>query len=578
MTTAAFVPRPAWAENPTASTEDRTDEAKTSSVGRKVEDFTLRDYYGKDHSLADYDDKPLIVMVVLGTECPLAKIYGPRLAQLHDAYRDRGVAFIGVNANAQDSPLEIQLYAERHGLDFPILKDLEHSVVDQLGAVRTPEVYVLDSNRTVRYAGRIDDQYGIGYQRPFPEQRFVAEALDELLAGRDVSTPLTESIGCFIGRVDKVESVGDVTYASHIAEILNQRCVECHRRGEIAPFPLETYEDTQGWGETMLEVVDQRRMPPWNANPEYGHFRNDARLSPTEVAMLHAWVKDGMPSGDLSQQPAPPTFTDGWRIPTPDLIIPMREEPYAVPAEGVVDYQYFEVDPGFTEDKYIWAAEARPGNSAVVHHIIVFIKRPGQEDIHGGGMLAGYAPGSVPRVLSDGLAMRVPAGSKLIFELHYTPNGAPETDLSRLGIKFIDKDEVRQQIRGGLAINQKFVLEPGKHNVEVVADRQFEQDIKLLNMTPHMHLRGKAFRYEAHFPDGRHEVLLDVPKYDFNWQLTYELESPRLLPKGTTLHCVAHFDNSEDNPANPAPEKAVRWGQQSWDEMMIGFFEFVPVR
>jgi len=348
--------------------------------------------------------------------------------------------------------------------------------------------------------------------------------------------------------------------------------MECHRPGEIAPFTLTSYADTVGWEATIAEVVREERMPPWNANPEFGHFKNDARLSADEKQLIREWIGNGCPEGDPADLPIPPQFVTGWRMPQPDMIIPVRDEPFTVPATGVVDYQYLRVDPKFTEDKYVVAAEARPGNPAVVHHIIAFLMLPGQTEVSLGKMLIGYAPGTSPLIFPEGAAMKVPAGTQIIFELHYTPNGSEQTDISNIGLKFIDAAHVVNEVVGLEAINQKLSIPPGAAAHQVVSREKFREDITLLSLTPHMHLRGKSFRYEAAFPDGTSEVLLDVPNYDFNWQLRYEFSEPRLIPKGTVVTCRAEFDNSAGNLNNPDPTREVGWGQQSWDEMMIGFF------
>lgn len=547
-----------------------------NALGRRVGSFALRDFQGQERSLSDLREK-VVVVAFLGVDCPLAKLYAPRLQSLADRYRERGVAFVAIDANAQDRLPEIAAYARRYGLTFPVLKDGDQRVADQFGATRTPEVFVLDAERVIRYQGRIDDQYGIGVQRLKPNREDLVAAIDEVLAGRPVSRASTEAPGCHIGRVRRGEPTGELTYYKHVAPILNARCVECHREGEIGPFPLVRYEDLEGWGATIAESVRAKRMPPWNANPEFGHFRNDARLTDAERDTLLAWIDGGMPAGDPADAPPPPKFVTGWRIPDPDQVIPIRETPVSVDAEGAIAYQYFEVDPGFTEDKYICAAEARPDNRAVVHHIIAYVKAPGDEDFRKRGILVGYAPGSDPAIYRDGLAKFVPAGSKLVFEMHYTANGSPQTDRSYIGLKFLDKSQVKHRVHNGAVLNERFAIPPGAANHVVRAEQQMPRDVQLLSLTPHMHVRGRSFRYEVHYPDGKREVLLDVPRYDFNWQLSYEFAEPKLLPRGTKITCEASFDNSEDNLANPDPTKEVRWGDQSWEEMMIGFFDLVPV-
>lgn len=545
-------------------------ETRVSTV--EFDAIQLRDCFGKTHSLVDLKEAKTIVLAFLGTECPLAKLYGSRLQELSQIFEEDGVIFLGVCSNVQDSLTEITSYTNKSGITFPMLVDNEQRLADVLKAERTPEVIVLDGNRTVRYRGRIDDQYGISVVRQKPATEFLADAIRSLLKGDSPAVATVPAVGCVIGRTKKIQPHGDITFAKHVAPILNARCVECHRTGEIAPFSLTSFTDTVGWEATMAEVIREERMPPWNANPQIGHFKNDARLSQAEKDTILTWIANGSPQGDPADLPLAPEFTAGWRMPEPDRIIHVREEPFAVKATGVVEYQYFKVDPKFTEDMYVTAAEARPGNPAVVHHIIAFLQLPGSDDFGLGRMLIGYAPGTSPLIFPEGAAMKVPAGSKILFEVHYTPNGYAQTDLSYIGLKFTDAAAVKNEVIGEEALNHKLKIPPGAANHLVTADRRFPEDVTLLSLTPHMHLRGKSFRYDATYPDGTTETLLDVPKYDFNWQLRYEFAEPKLIPKGTVVRCTAGFDNSEDNPNNPDATRTVGWGQQSWDEMMIGFF------
>lgn len=545
-----------------------------------VQNFSLPTHRGVEWTLSATEENQLVVIAFLGTECPLAKLYGPRLTELQNEYGDKGVVFVGINSNTQDSLAEIGNYVTGHAISFPMLKDVGNRVADQLKAERTPEVFLLDAQRNVRYRGRIDDQYLVGVARDKVNRRDLAIAIDEVLAGKQVSVPETEPIGCHIGRVREIVPQGDITYSNQIVRILNKRCIECHRSGEVAPFVMTSYEEIVGWEDTILEVIADNRMPPWFANPQHGIFKNDARLTDEEKNQIRTWVKNGMPKGDDSDLPEPPKFVKGWRMMEPDQVIKIRDTAFDVPAEGVVDYQYFSVDPGWNEDKYVVAAEARPDNAAVVHHIIAYVIAPGTDGRRGEDrrMLVGYAPGAIPHVLDEGMAMHVPAGSKLVFEMHYTPNGTRQTDLSYIGLKFTDKQNVTTLLHGDAAINTKFEIPPQAEHHLVKASHRIPRDQLLLDMTPHMHLRGKSFRYEAIFPDGTEEVLLDVPNYDFNWQLSYLLKEPRLLPKGTVIKCTAGYDNSLNNLVNPNPNQPVRWGDQSWEEMMLGFFNVVDAK
>ncbi len=547
--------------------------SRQSHIGRTIEPFSLSDFRGRKWSLAELDGTKLTVVAFLGTECPLARLYGRRLAEMHGKYAPKGVAFLAINSNQQDSLTELAHYARVHEIEFPVLKDPGNVVADQFRAERTPEIFVLDAEHVVRYHGRIDDQYGYGVQRTAPTRNDLALALDELLEGKEVSVPDTNLVGCHIGRLLRSDEESDVTYSRQISRIFQDHCVECHRSGEIAPFSLTSYSDVVGWAEMIEEVVRQRRMPPWFANADHGHFENDIRLSDEEKDTIYRWVAAGAPEGDRADLPEPRQFVEGWRIGEPDLILPMREKPFPVPATGEVKYQYFLVDPGFKEDVWIQAAECRPGNRAVVHHILVGIA-PGRGPVHGlrSTWLAAVAPGAPPLVLPEGMAKRIPAGSKLYFQLHYTPNGTAQEDISSVGFVFADPKTVRQEVATRQAANHGIRIPPGEANYQIEADYTFRQDTLLLSMLPHMHLRGKSFRYEAKYPDGTSEILLDVPRYDFNWQNWYDLEEPKRMPAGTKLHCTATFDNSERNLANPNPNVTVRWGDQTWEEMMIGYF------
>ena len=548
---------------------------KQYPIGKQVEAFTLKDYRGKTHHLKDVDDE-IVVIAFLGTECPLVKLYGPRLADLQERYESRGVTFLGINANVQDSITEIASYARVHQVKFPILKDLGNKVADQIGAERTPQVFVLDRDRKVRYSGRIDDQYGVGYVREKPERHDLALALDELIAGKPVTTPVTVAPGCRIGRQREAVANAEVTYSNRIAHIFQQRCVECHRDGDIAPFALNEYEEVAGWAEMIEEVVREQRMPPWHANPEHGDFVNDRLLSEEEKQDIYQWVADGAPQGEPADLPKPREFVTGWQLTQkPDAIYTIQSEPYEVAAEGEIAYQWFEVELGFDEERWVSGVEILPGNRAVVHHILAFVREADEVGNFGGGkgFFAGYVPGLRAKMLPPGTAKLLPAGSKLAFQMHYTPVGSTQLDQSKIGLVFADRKEITHRAISSSALNGDFKIPPHDDNYRVEATtRRIPWNSQLLSMSPHMHVRGKSFHYEAIFPDGRKEVLLDVPRYDFNWQTEYRLTDSLELPAESQIHAVAHFDNSDANLNNPDPDKTVRWGDQTWDEMMIGYF------
>lgn len=570
----------AWAQHRECAERDAASSKPAAELlGRHIEDFRLQDYLGAELSLSDFADREIIVVAFLGIECPVSKLYGPRLQGLGSRYKSHNVAVIGIDSNQQDTPTEIASYARRHGITFPLLKDPAGRIADLFHAQRTPEAFVLDRERQIRYWGRIDDQFGVGYSRQEAKLNYVAKAIDDLLADRPVSTPQIASVGCRIGRVARIAPKGEITYSKQISRIVDSRCIECHRQGGIAPFRLDSYERVAAWAETIREVVDDGRMPPWHANPKYGDFANDGRMPEAEKQLLDQWVANGVPRGSNDDLPPEREFIDGWAMGTPNLVLTMPE-PITIPPTGVVDYQYISVDPGFTEGKWVRASEIRPGAPSVVHHIVVFINPPGGDPIvkeRGVGfeMVGSYVPGSRPMRLDDGVARYVPAGSTLVFQIHYTPDGAERRDQSQIGLYLADPATVRRTMQTGVAANLDFEIPPETADYRVEAGHRFSHDMELHTLMPHMHYRGKSFRAEAIYPNGSREVLLDVPRYDFNWQNNYKFAKPKFMPEGTLLRCIAQFDNSEDNLANPDPHVAVRWGEQTWNEMMIGYFEGV---
>ncbi len=331
------------------------------------------------------------------------------------------------------------------------------------------------------------------------------------------------------------------------------------------------------------EVVRDQRMPPWHADAQPGQFKNDARLTDDEKELVYQWVAHGAPHGEKSQLPPAAEFAERWQIGKPDLILRMDDTPYEVPATGTVPYKYFVMNSGFTEDKWVKAAECRPGNRAVVHHIIVGVAGEGEfgEGVHAdleSEWIAATAPGSPPLSLPPGYAKLIPAGSKLVFQMHYTPNGVAQSDLSEIGLIFADRKDVTHRVLTQMAYNDDFEIPAGAENHRVVSRTRIDRPVVLLAMFPHMHYRGKSFEYVFKLPEGADEKLLSVPRYDFNWQNIYELAQPRVLPAGTLLTCTAYFDNSKRNLANPDPTQDVEWGDQTWEEMMIGYYDVaIPV-
>ncbi len=417
------------------------------------------------------------------------------------------------------------------------------------------------------------------------------------------------SLLCILGSVTLVsaETVsGLVTFYKNVLPILQKNCQTCHRPGELAPASFLSYEGTRPWAKSIKSAVLTKKMPPWFADAHYGQFANDRSLGESDIQTLVAWVDAGAPAGDPKEAPKPLEWVEGWSIGKPDAVISMPVE-YRVPASGTVDYQYIVIPTGFTEDKYVQLAEARPGNPKLVHHIIAFVREPGnpwlkdakpgvpyvphdrelspedrkkQQDAEAkltgipfpGDYLVDYAPGTIPQRMKPGQAKLIKAGSDLVLQMHYTANGTAGTDLSKIGLVF-SKTPPTERVLTVNTANMTFSIPPGSPDTEVDSKMTLQQDAALVNLFPHMHFRGSSFEYRATYPSGEKEVLLRVPNYDFNWQLTYDLAREKKLPKGTVIECEAHFDNSPNNRFNPDPSKEVHYGEQTWEEMMIGFFD-----
>jgi hypothetical protein len=363
----------------------------------------------------------------------------------------------------------------------------------------------------------------------------------------------------------------NVTFSKDVAPIFYKSCAGCHRAGEIAPMSLLTYKESRPWAKAIREKVVSRQMPPWHADPQHGEWLNDRRISQEAIDTIVSWVDGGAKEGNPNDLPPAPQFTAGWRIGKPDETFSVPEQ--SVPAEGVVNYLYLTVPTNFKEDHWITSAEIRSTGSEAVHHVIVFIQEPGTTRADA-RLLVGFAPGEDPAMYAPGFARKVPAGSNLVFQIHYTPNGTALKDITTVGLIYA-KAPVKYALSTRPVLDARFVIPAGDPNYEVKSTYTFNEPAHLYSFMPHMHLRGKDFVYRAVFPDGSSKILLSVPNYDFSWQTYYVAKEPIAVPKGTKIECVAHFDNSTNNKYNPDPTKAVRWGDQTWEEMMIGWMTFV---
>ena len=370
------------------------------------------------------------------------------------------------------------------------------------------------------------------------------------------------------------------TFAKDVAPIFYSKCVECHRPTMFAPMSLVKFDDARPWAKSIRNRVSTRTMPPWGADPSHGVFKNDPRLTDKEISTILAWVDGGAPKGDDKDMPAVPSFTDGWNIGEPDAVFEMKEA-YQIPATGVIEYQYIRIPMNIPEAKWLAAIEIKPQARAHVHHVLAFTQPAGtpinEAGALGPGNIGGVTPNKPGVVFDPGVGRLLEANSDLILQMHYTTNGEAAVDKTVVGLKFLKEPPAMVQ-RGGSVIQPRFVIPAGDPNAEVRGSRVLQADTIITSFTPHMHVRGKDMTYTAKYPDGRTEVLLSVPSYDFNWQITYQLKEAKRMPKGTEIEVVAHYDNSPQNKFNPDPTKDVRWGDQTFEEMMIGFWGTVAER
>ncbi|HVK07755.1 MAG TPA: redoxin family protein [Gemmataceae bacterium] len=548
-------------------------------VGRQAPDTALTGLDGKTRRLSDLKERKAVVIALTSTSCPISLKYAPTLARLEKAYRDKHVAFVFVNPVETDAvdPAKVPFT----GL---YVHDKTGAFAKAVGATTTTDVIVLDPTRTVVYHGAVDDQYGQGYSRDEPREAYLTRALDALLAGQPIAVPATEAPGCALDLKDVRAPGTALTYHGQVQRLVQTHCVECHRKGGVAPFALDTMKDVVAHAGQIKKVVEAGTMPPWfAAPPERGPspWINDRSLPAVAKADLLAWLAGDRAAGNPADAPRPRTFNDEWQIGTPDLVVQLPK-PVKVQAEGTMDYQNVTAETDLTEDRWVRALEVRPTAKAVVHHVLVFVIPPADRKLplypvarsEAQGYYAIYVPGNSTLVYPDGFGKLLPKGSKVRFQIHYTPNGTATEDRTALGVVFA-KEKPRHEVLVTGLVNTKFRIPAGAddHKVEAVIPI-VPFNAKILGFLPHMHVRGKAFRYEMTAPGGKPEVLLDVPRYDFNWQLMYTFAEPKPVPRGTKLSATAWYDNSEKNPANPDPTKEVRWGKQTSDEMMLGYLEF----
>lgn len=551
-------------------------------IGRLISDVTFLDIAGRQHRLSDFGKHKATVVAMTSTSCPLCKKYLPRLAEIVRTYSDKGVAFILVNATASDTVDSIQHSLDQHKLQIPYVHDSKSGLIAALDARTTTECFVLDGARTLIYRGAVDDQYGFGYSLDQPGEEYLRDALDAFLKGRPVDIPATTPLGCELDRDTlPVVKESSVTYHNRISRLMETHCVSCHREGGVAPFTLTSAADVIAHAPMIRQVVERGVMPPWFAetNPQAKHreWINDRALPEMDKRDLLNWLQSSRPVGDVKDALMNHRQNSSWQIGEPDAVFAFAQ-PVAVKATGTMPYQTITVQTGLENEQWIRGVEIQPSAREVVHHVLVFLdgSSAGEDEDEEGtrGFFAAYVPGNSSTIYPPGCAKRLPKGARLRFQMHYTPNGTAVKDTTRLGVIFATEPPRHEVKVAGIA-NPRLQIPPGSANHSEHAELRLPFDVQILGYMPHMHVRGKACRYEVTTKAGHTETLLNIPRYDFNWQLLYRRAEPQLLTAGSIIRFTAWYDNSDQNPANPDPTKTVRWGPQTFDEMQLGYVEFI---
>lgn len=569
----------------------------------------LKSIYSSYHGVDDFvrGDARGVVLAFLGTECPVARQYIPRLKELHEEYSQQGVRFFGVYSDVGVTAFTMATHAHDEDIPFPVLQDVDHKLADLLEVKFTPEVVVLDQRLERVYQGAIDDQFQRHARREKPSETYLADALAALIAGKPAPRDYAPASGCPLERKKPQRRERDVTFYRDVLAIVQKHCQECHRDGGPGPFELRTYDDLAYNMEKIREVVIDRRMPPWHGvlHPDFGKIVNDKRLPADALQTLVAWIDAGGPEGNPADAPPPVRWPapHEWAIGRPDFVYRMPR-PFTVPQSGVLEYQFFRVPLNFQEDRWFRGVEIKPGNPEVVHHVTLHVAPAIKEQRLDGlatmaqlygitgeqaYLINDYVPGDTynAKVYPPQQAVRIPKNSDLVFEVHYTPNNrAPATDQSMVAFQWADgppQEEVLTTVfRRPVG---RFRIPPHHPHYRVEDTYYFKHDVWIDAIRPHFHVRGKSFRLEIIDRDpetdeiASRRTVLTVPVFDQAWQRTYELASPLLLPAGTELLATSHFDNSSINPNNPDPSAAVTWGQQTLtDEMFSTRFKFRLVK
>jgi peroxiredoxin len=573
------------------------DDQTSAKASAPVISFSLLDLRGTSHSLDQNDGRRVRVYVFLSTHCPVSNGYIQTLNTLHARFSDQPVDLFGVLSDASVTRAEAVEHFREFKAAFTILFDSSGLLLQALQPTHVPEAMVLGRNGQLVYRGAIDNAWeALGRRRPRAEKEFVAEAVTATLNNQPPVVTKTQPIGCLIESVEPGDSQPKVTYTRDIAPIVQARCLNCHREGQVAPFPLADYEQTAKRAGQIVRVTQDRIMPPWIPSPGHDKFVGERWLTNRELELFETWEQTGRVRGDDADLPPAPKFAEGWQLGQPDLIVKMPQ-PFEVPADGPDLLQNFVIPLDIPEDKLVAAMEFHPGNKRVCHHSVLFLDssgqarkldkatpEPGYANFGGpgflpSGALGGWSVGNTPRPLPNGMGRYLKKGSDLVVQMHYHPTGKAETDQSEIGLYFVNKpvaESLREPAKlvGSIWMaNYEMDIPAGEQHYARSTSYTLPREVILVGVVPHMHLLGKAMKVTATLPDQSVKVLIDVQNWNYNWQDEYYYERPFKLPAGTRLHVDAIFDNSAENPSNPSsPPRRVTWGDGTTDEMLFCFF------
>ncbi len=555
-----------------------------STINRLLPDVPFVDLVGRNGSLREYRGRILVIsMTSIG--CPICKKLVPALSRVAEEHGDDQVQFLLLNVERDSSPEELAAHAK----EFPgwrYVRDPDARLARALAARTTSETFVIDQAQTLRYRGAVDDRFDVGVSRPEAQAEYLRVAIRAVSQDRPVGLPVTEAPGCLLGLAPAEKVTEPITWHHQIARLARHNCVECHRPGEAAPFSLETYQQVVDKKSMIEHVLAERIMPPWFADHRFGEWRNDRYISDADLELFRQWVREGCVEGDPADSPVPVTQASGWTISKPDAVIDV--EPQKVPAEGVLEWVKIPVDYAVPTDLWVAEAEIRPSVPEVVHHAMLFVEyakddprgaaqTEGESADGGGGngFWLSYFPGRKALILPPGRGKLIPRGGKIFIQMHYTPYGEEVVDRPQIGLKFLPGLPEKSVVSGAVNGNSMISIQANSR-AEYVAAETVDEDINLVSVMPHMHIRGSAAQLFIRYPDGRIKTLLHVPKYDFNWQVSYEFPKPLLVTRGSQLIIRHEYDNRVENPRNPDPKQVVRGGGLTTDEMMCNFFDWEP--